>query len=291
MLSNMNYKNQRKLILILFLLVPVALLITFTFIPALNMFSYSFFEWDGFSTNKIWVGFSNYIEIFKNPEIFASLKNSIYYLIGGLIQLAIAFYFAALLNTKVRGKGIFKAILFFPFLINGVAISLIFIFFFQPEGTMDSILALLGLGKYTQLWLGNENIVNISLMFTSIWRYSGLNFIIFLGALQSIPDEVLEASDIDGASQWNKVKYIMIPSVKRVIQLNLILSVSGAISVYEIPYIMTGGANGSSTFVIETVNTAFKFNKVGLASAMAIVVLIIVAISTLIQKKFFKEEA
>lgn len=87
-----------------------------------------------------------------------------------------------------------------------------------------------------------------------------------------------------------KIRYIYIPSVKRIIQLNLILNISGAISVFEIPYIMTGGSNGSSTFVIETIKTAFTYNKVGKASAMAVIVMLIVAAVALIQNIFFKEE-
>lgn len=108
--------------------------------------------------------------------------------------------------------------------------------------------------------------------------------------MQSVSTEVLEAAEIDGAGEWHKMKYILIPSVKNIIKLNLILNISGAISVFEIPYIMTGGANGSSTFVIETMNTAFKFNQVGKASAMAVVVMFIVATVALIQNIFFKEE-
>jgi multiple sugar transport system permease protein len=189
----------------------------------------------------------------------------------------------------MNGKSVFKAILFFPYLLNGVAISLIFVFFLRPDGTLDTLLKLIGMGKYIHQWLGNAHIINYSLAGVSIWRYIGFNFIIFLGAIQSISGEVMEAADLDGANEWQKVKYITLPSVKKIIELNLILAISGAISVFEIPYIMTGGANGSNTFVIQTVNTAFKFQQVGLGSAMAVIVLIIVATVTIIEKTFFKE--
>ncbi|WP_443663345.1 carbohydrate ABC transporter permease [Clostridium sp.] len=289
MFGKLSYKKQEKVVVFLFLFIPLLFLTVFTFLPAINMIYYSFIEWNGYSVNKTWVGFANYIEIFRNPTYFLALKNSIYYFFGGFVQLFIAFYFAVIINGKLKGKSIYKAILFFPYLLNGVAISLIFVFFLRPNGTLDSMLKIIGMGQYIHQWLGSERIINFSLASVSIWRYVGFNFIIFLGAIQSISGEVMEAADLDGATEWQKVKYIILPSVKKIIELNLILAVSGAISVFEIPYIMTGGANGSNTFVIQTVNTAFKFQRVGLGSAMAVIVLIIVAVATITEKVFFKE--
>lgn len=289
MFKNVSYKTQRKLIITLFLLIPLTLLFVFTYLPAINMIAYSFTDWKGYGA-KNFVGMQNYINIFSDPEIFSVLKNSLYYFVGGLIQLGLSFVFAVILNSKIKGKGFFKSLFFFPYLINGVAISLMFLFFFQPSGTLDTVLSMLGLDGMIRQWLGDAHYVNFSLAFTSIWRFFGYNFIIFLGALQSISDEVLEAADLDGAGDWQKIRYIYIPSVKRIIQLNLVLNISGAISVFEIPYIMTGGSNGSSTFVIETIKTAFTYNKVGKASAMAVIVMLIVAAVALIQNIFFKEE-
>ena len=289
MFSKLDYKYQRRIIIILFLIVPLTFLLLFTYLPAINMISYSFTSWKGYG-NKTFVGLKNYIDIFSNPETFSVFKNSIYYFIGGIIQLILAFYLAVVVNSKLKAKNFFKSIFFFPYLINGVAISLMFLFFFQPDGTLDTVLKAIGLQGIITQWLGNENVVNYSLAFTSVWRYIGYSFIIFLGAMQSVPTEVLEAAEIDGAGEWHKIRYILVPSVKNIIKLNLILNISGAISVFEIPYIMTGGANGSSTFVIETMNTAFKFNQVGKASAMAVIVMVIVAIVALIQNIFFKEE-
>jgi ABC-type sugar transport system permease subunit len=287
--KNVSYKTQRKLIITLFLLIPLTLLFVFTYLPAINMIAYSFTDWKGYGA-KNFVGMQNYINIFSDPEIFSVLKNSLYYFVGGLIQLGLSFVFAVILNSKIKGKGFFKSLFFFPYLINGVAISLMFLFFFQPSGTLDTVLSMLGLDGMIRQWLGDAHYVNFSLAFTSIWRFFGYNFIIFLGALQSISDEVLEAADLDGAGDWQKIRYIYIPSVKRIIQLNLVLNISGAISVFEIPYIMTGGANGSSTFVIETMKTAFTYNKVGKASAMAVIVMLIVAAVAAIQNIFFKED-
>ena len=142
----------------------------------------------------------------------------------------------------------------------------------------------IGLGDQIHLWLGDRSINNISLAFTSIWRYTGFNFLVFLGAIQSINPEVYEAAEIDGANRWDEFRYIIMPSIRNIIFLNIILGVSGSLSVFDIPYIMTGGSNGTTTFVIQTIDTAFKYNKVGLASAMAIILLIIVIVVSLVQR-------
>lgn len=236
------------------------------------------------------VGLDNYKTIFTNPDYFSVFKVSLYYFFASFVQLGLALYFATMLSFKVIGKNVFKGLLFFPYLINGVAIGFIFLYFFRPDGTLDAFLHFIGLGEYVQLWLGNQQIINISLASTSVWRYMGFNFIIFLGAIQSISNDIYEAADIDGANSWHKFKYIIAPSIRRIIELNVILAISGAISVFEIPYIMTGGSNGSTTFVIQTVDTAFKFSKFGLASAMAVVLLLIVVIMSLIQRKLFGEK-
>ena len=154
---------------------------------------------------------------------------------------------------------------------------------------MDTVLNAIGLGDQIKLWLGDRSINNISLAFTSVWRYTGFNFLIFLGSIQSINPEIYEAAEIDGANNWNVFRHIILPNIKSVVFLNIILGVSGSLSVFDIPYIMTGGSNGTITFVIQTIDTAFKYNKVGLASAMAIILLLIVITVTLIQKKLVKE--
>lgn len=288
--SNLSYKNQRIAIICLFSLVPIVLLLTFAYYPVISMFRYSFTSWNGLSKNMEYVGFENYKTIFTNPEYFSVFKVSLYYFFTTFIQMALALYFATVLSFSVRMKNLFKGILFFPTLLNGVAIGFIFLFFFKPDGTLDTILNLVGLGSLQQKWLLNPNLINFSLAGASLWRYMGMNFLIFLGAISSIGKDIYEAADIDGANKWHQFIHIILPSIKRILQLNLILAISGAIGVFEIPYVMTGGSNGSSTFVIQTVDVAFKYSKVGLASAMAVVLLGIVILVTILQRVLIKEE-
>jgi multiple sugar transport system permease protein len=286
--SGLTYKKQQTVVSILFLFVPVLLIVVFGYLPILNMVGYSFTKWDGLGAKKF-IGFDNYLDLFTRVENFRVFSVSIYYFIGSFVQLGLALLLATFLSFKMRGQNFFKGILFFPNLINGVAIGFIFLYFFRDTGTLNTFLRIIGFRGDT-LWLTNPKLINFSLAFTSIWRYMGFNLVMFLGSIQSISGEIYEAADLDGANRFQIFRYIILPSIKPIIKLNLILAVKGSLSVFEIPYIMTGGGNGSSTFVIRTMDTAFKYSKIGLASAMAVVLTIIILLITAVQEKTFKDK-
>lgn len=274
----------------LFLLVPLVLLITFTYYPMVKMFWYSVTNWDGVSPVQKFIGPKNYIEIYTRPELFRVFLVSLYYVAGSFVQMALALYFATILSFSVRFKSLFKGILFFPYLINAVAIAMMFLFFLRPGGALDAILHVAHLGGLTQQWLGDRAVVNFSLAGVSVWRYMGLNFVLFLGAIQSIPAQIYEAAELDGASKWQQFRYLIAPGIRPIIGLSFILAIAGALSVFEIPFIMLNGANGSETFVIQTVRLAFQNQKFGLASASAVVLLLLVLLVTWVQRKLVPDE-
>lgn len=287
--------TQKMITVCTFLLIPSVLLFIFTYIPAAEMFKFSLEERDQFAVNVKFVGLENYKTVFTTPEYFAAFKNSIYYLFGSFIQLSLALFLATIICSKIRFANFFKGVLFFPYMINTVAVALIFRRFFQrgdgitnTDGTLNSIITLFG-GEPVK-FLSTEGLVNVCLVFVSIWRYIGMDLVMFIGAIQSVSPDIYEAAELDGANRFQVFRYIIAPSIKPIILLQMILAVKGAISVYEIPFIITGGRMGSSTFVIQTTETAFKFQKVGLASAMAVVLFFIIVVVTIIQKIFFKED-
>jgi raffinose/stachyose/melibiose transport system permease protein len=292
LLSAPRPRRQRRAITpLLFLFLPVGLLIVFTFVPLLNMFSYSVVKWDGLSPIRELVGLDNFVQIFTRPELFGVFFVSLYYFAGAFLQLALALYLATVLSFDTRFRNLFKGIIFFPYLINGVAIAFMFLYVFRPDGVLDSLLTVLGVQGERPQWLGDRSLVNVSLAGVSVWRYLGLNFVLFLGAIQSIPPEMLEAGAIDGASRWQQFRFLIVPGIRPVIGLSFILAIAGSLSVFEIPYIMLFGANGSSTFVIQTVDMAFKFHKFGLASAMAVVLLAIILLVTWLQRRAAPDDA
>ena len=256
--ADLKRKTQQRIIIVSFLLFPVMLLIVFSYLPLTQLLLYSFTDWNGTSRNFQFVGFENYAKLWQDPEQFAVLKVSLYYIIGTLIQTALALYFSTILSFKVRFKNFFKAVIFFPYLINGVAIGFIFLLFYRGGGMLDVVMQLCGLGTHIHKWLGEPRVVNWSIVATSIWRYMGFMFVIFYGAIASIPSDIYEAAAIDGANAWQRFWFIIVPSIRQVIFVNLVINISGALSIYEMPYIMTGGANGTKTFLMNILDTALN---------------------------------
>ncbi len=285
-----NYRLQRRIIVVLFTIVPVALLLVFSYLPLVKMIQYSFTDWDGISAHSNFVGLQNYKTVLTNPQYIQVFKVSLYYFAVAILQLTVAMLLAVVLSYKVKFPNLWKGLVFFPYLINGVAIGFIFLYFYKQQGTLDTILHFFGLDSWIKLWLGNRSTNNWSIAMTSLWRYTGYNFLLFFGAIQSVDPEIYEAADMDGANKWQQFRYIMFPAIREIFLVNVILSVSGCLSAFDTPYIMTNGANGTSTFVIQTINTAFKFNKLGLASAMAIILLIIIIIVTVVQRLATREK-
>ncbi|MEI7032846.1 sugar ABC transporter permease [Streptomyces pratensis] len=272
----------------LFLAAPLALLLMFTYLPVADMIGYSFTDWDGISPVRSYVGGENYTDLVTRPARFEVFLVSGFYLAASFLQIGLALYFATVLSFNTRCRNLFKGLLFFPYLVNGVAVGFVFLYFFQPDGTLDTLLRLVG--AEGGLWLGDPDLANPSLAGVSVWRFMGLNMVLFLGAIQSIPPHLYEAAELDGANRWQQFRHIIAPSIKPIISLSFILAVSGSLAVFEIPYIMTGGANGTETFVIQTVKLAFQFDKVGLASASAVVLLVLILLITWAQRRLFPEE-
>ncbi|CCF01475.1 Sugar ABC transporter, permease protein [Streptococcus macedonicus ACA-DC 198] len=251
--SKLSKEWEKRILVFSFTIIPVLLLLVFSYYPLIKMIQYSLTDWNGYGQNPNFVGLDNYKTVLTNPKYFSVFKTSLYYFIATFFQLGIALLFATILSFKVKFANFWKGILFFPYLLNGVAIGFIFLYFYKGGGTLDTVLKAIGLGDQIRLWLGDRSINYISLAFTSVWCYTGFNFLVFLGTIQSINPEVYEAAEIDGANRWDQFRYIIIPSIRNIVFLNIILGVSGSLSVFDIPYIMTGGSNETSTFVIQTI--------------------------------------
>lgn len=287
--GKMSNSVSRTVFIVSFLLFPMILLILFSYVPIIGNIFFSFTNWKGFGDEFQFVGLRNYKKIFTNTEYISMFKNCGWYFLAAIPQLVFAFFLAIVVNGKFRGLSVFKGILIIPYLLNGVIVSTIFIIFFQNSGTLNTILESLGLLDLTHKWLQELNIVNPAVASVSIWRYYGMNFIMFFGALQSIPNELYEAAVLDGCTKMQEIKYISIPFIKKVLFINIILSISGSIQVFEIPYIMLNGSNGTGTPVI-MIQQSMSENRAGFAAALSVVVFVIVLVVVSIQKIFVKEE-
>jgi multiple sugar transport system permease protein len=278
---------QKWLVIITFTLVPMALLITFTYLPFVKMIEFSFFKMK-YLGPRTFIGLKNYQDVFSRTDTKAALVNSFYYMGAGVIQLTLALYFATILSFKVRMGNFFKATLFFPYLVCGIAMGFIFRYFYTRGLVLDSVLSIIGFDKAElPYWLKERSINNYSIAATSIWRYMGQSMVLFIGAIQSISPEFYEAAEIDGATKVQQFRYIIFPMLKPIVTLNIMLMVKGSFSAFEGPYVITNGMNGTATFVVLMHQLAHEAGKVGLASAMAIVLLFIILVGTVLQKVLY----
>ena len=215
------------------------------------------------------VGWDNYLNVFRREDCFGALKLSLFYMVGALIQLVLALYLATILSFKVKGGNLFKGLMFFPYLISGIAIGFIFKFFFTRGFVFDTILQWCGFQlENLPYWLKDQSVNNWSLTATSVWRYTGQNMVLFIGAMMSVDSELYEAASLDGANKWEQFKHIILPSIKTIITLNVILSITGSLSAFEAPFVITTGANGTGTYFVIMNKIAHTSQKVGLASAI-----------------------
>ncbi|MNH85162.1 sn-glycerol-3-phosphate transport system permease protein UgpA [compost metagenome] len=288
MFGTMSYNKQKTIIIVSFLTIPLLLLALFTYYPAIKLVYYSFTNWDGYSPEKPWVGLANYREVFSNPDIFKVFEHNFAYFVMGVVQNIIAIYFAVILSNRLRGKNFFRILLFLPYIMNGVAVAFMFGYVFDTtNGSLNLLLGNLGLSSLSQTsWLGTDGLVNYSLASTGLWRFMGYNMVIYIASLQAIPRDIFEAAKIDGAGSMQTLWRITLPNMKPVIQLNLFLTVTGALEVFDLPFVLTKGgpAGASQTYVQRVVDTAFAYNNYGLASAMSIILLFFVVFVLLIQQ-------
>lgn len=178
-----------------------------------------------------------------------ALKLSLFYLAGAVIQMGLALLLATIFTSGLRRTSLFKGCIFFPYLVCGIALGFIFKFFFTHGYVFDTLLTGVGF-KNLPYWLNDERVNNIALVGTSLWKFTGENMALFIGAMMSIDPDVYEAAAIDGANAWHKFWHVTMPGIKTMVVLNLIISISGSLAAFEPPYVITGGSFGTATYFV-----------------------------------------
>lgn len=280
----MSYKIQKKILLATFLFIPMALMAMFLVYPTLRMFFMSFTDWNGVSKQYAFVGLKNYMEVFTSKDIWIALRNNGIYLIMSVVQNILALILANILVTKIKGRNIFRTVLFLPYIINSVAVAYIFNFVYDYNQSPINIV-LTQIGMQPIRFLSNVNLVTVFLALISLWRYTGYTMVVYIAGLEAVDKEQYEAAVVDGASARQKFLYVTLPNMKRIIELNMFLCISGSLQAFVEALILTQGGpgNASSTYVTYVVKTAFTYNNYGLASAMSVVLLVIVLLITGLQ--------
>lgn len=267
----------------------------FSIIPIFISFYYSFMSWNGFSAMEF-IGLANFIEIFQDKIFWLSVRNNLLVVLASVFgQIPIALVLALLLNRKIKAAKFFRTIGFMPVVISTVVISITWKMIYNSEyGMINNFLEMIGLGFMKQNWLGDPDTVMIAICVTIIWQFVGLYFIIFLSALQTVPQEILEAADLDGATEWTKTRYIIIPYIRNIILVAVVLCISGSLKTFDLIYVMTSGGPAHSSEVMATYmyDKTFGGLRYGYGSAISVLIFVFsITLITISQKVFAKKES
>ena len=255
--------------------------VVFTAGALLGSFSISLTKWNIVGTPEL-VGLANYQKMVEDRFFWQSIKVTLYYLLNVPLNVVLGLLLALLLNQKVKGLSVFRTIFFLPSVAAGVAVSLLWMWIFNPRFGIINVL-LKKIGIIGPLWLGSEAWAIPALIIMSIWGVGG-GMLIYLGALQGIPTAFYEAATLDGAGAWKKLLHITVPMITPVLLLNLVMGVIVSFQVFTQAYVMTdGGPNYATLFyVMYLYQQAFVWFNMGYASALSWVLFLIILVFTVI---------
>ena len=263
--------------------VPLAIFTVVLVIPFINGFYYTFTDWDGFEVNKF-VGFSNYTESFADPKFWSTLRFTGLFVVVSLILVnVVAFSLALIVTSKLRSKNLLRSLFFVPNLIGGVVLGVIWQFIFNS--------ALVALANkydweiFKQSWLQDTNKAFWALIIVTVWQSSGYMMIVYITGLVSIENDVLEASQIDGASPLRTLFAIKIPLMAQAFTIALFLTLRGGFMAYDVNVALTNGGPFRTTELISLhiFQDAFGEGNFGTGQSKAVIMFIVVALAALVQ--------
>ncbi|HET9171673.1 MAG TPA: sugar ABC transporter permease [Actinospica sp.] len=270
---------------------PAILMFTaFVIFPVALAAYYGFYRWQGYGPATDWVGLNNYRLIFTDPAFQQVLKHNLLIAVLSLvIQGPLAIALALLLNRKMRGRAIIRVLIFVPYVISEVIVGTGWGLMLQVNGAVNDVLGHVGLGSLQADWLADPKLAIWTLMAIISWKYIGFAVILMLAGLQSIPDEVFEAAQIDGASYWQMQRRITLPLLGPTIRIWGFLSIIGSLQLFDLVYIIWGqyisGTAGTSTMAIYMVSQGRDAGNYGYGNAVAVVMFLISLIVALIYQR------
>jgi multiple sugar transport system permease protein len=271
---------------------------TFFFLPVLAALAMSMTDFDLYSLGDLgnlrFVGLENYWRLLHEPLFWKSLGNTFYFVLLGVpLSIATSLGTALLVNSKVaRFRNVFRTIYFAPVVTTLVAVAVVWRYIFHTRyGFLNYALSWFGLEPVD--WMGDPHWAMPAIVIMAVWKNFGYNMIILLAALQNIPEDLYEASRIDGASTWQQFRHVTLPSLQPVLLLVSILTMTGYFQLFAEPYVMTEGGPLESTksVLFYMYDEGFKWWSLGRASAVAFLLFVIIFIVTLLQLRFTRREA
>ncbi|MBO0981787.1 carbohydrate ABC transporter permease [Microbacterium sp. SD291] len=284
-------RRGSRLLIWVFLAPTVIGLGLFSFVPIIGSFLLAFFRWD-IITAPEFIGFGNFVDLATNPTVRVSFLNTIGFVIVAVtLQIAVALLLAVLVQSKMPNwlRTFFRSALFFPLILSAASVSLVMAYLFNQEfGLINQILGFVGIGKIG--WLTTGFGAKVVVLLVYVWQNFGFTFLLFLGGVAAIPKEVYEASALDGATGWTQFRQITMPLVSPTMLVASVMAIIGALQIFDQPYVLTRGGPGDETrtAVMVIYESAFQQLDFGLASAIGIVLTVLIMLVTAAQFQLSK---
>ena len=291
----MNKPLRYKLNIFLFLLPALLLFIGVLIAPIIMSVAYSFTEWNGFTTPEF-IGIKNYIELFtsKSINIGRALKNvMLLALLSCCIQLPFALWLALRLARPIKGRTALLSIYFMPVLISTVVIGQLWLKIYNPDyGVLNVFLRSVGLENWTRIWLGSKKTALGAAFVPILWQYVGYHMLLMYAGIRGVPVELTEAAMLDGCTNWQVSRYIIIPYIRPILRVSVIFAVTGSLKSFDLIYVLTNGGPSHTTEVPSTlmINLLFLRNRYGMGSTIAVMLIILCFFFALLINMLFKEE-
>lgn len=279
---SLSFRQEKTFSTVLFLTIPLLLFTVFFLYPIGYTLYLSFHEWNGISPTMDPVGFKNYFDIVKSPHFRTALLNNgkwfIFYL---LLPPGLGLSLALLINKGVKGGSIFETIFFLPNTMTLIAVACIWRWLYTPGyGLFNEVLKGIGLPGWTQNWLGNPQIATYSVMIAVLWAEVGVFFIVYLAGLSNVPQALIDAAKIDGASSLKSFRYIIWPMLAPSTVIVIAFSAIGAIKIFDLIYTLTRGGPAYFTSVLALFMYEVSFNRfqMGRGAAVGVILFLLAAL-------------
>lgn len=272
---------SNKLVIALYVLPALLLILVLIYIPIILTGYYGLMDWDGIGQMKF-IGLENYINLMKDKMFWDSTYHSFLLAIFSTISLIGYLIISMVLASNIKGADLFRKIYLIPMLLSSVAIAQLWSKIFDPaNGMLNSLLTTLGM-KETPLWLADPDIVLFAIFIPIIWQYAGFYIIIYYAALKNVPEEIIEAAKIDGASPFQIAYKIKLPLISAVFKVTIVLAIVGSLKYFDLIFVLTGGGpNGASEVIASYMyKEAFKTYDFGYGSAVGFALLVICLVMT-----------
>lgn len=280
-MHKIKYTTKKELWNLAFVAPGLLLFTLFTYYPLILNVYYSLTSWNGRTAEKEFVGLKNYLSLLKDSSMLQAMENTVYFavvliILGVILQLGTAL----IIYNRPKGHGFIKVVLYLPAVLSPIILSYTWIQFLQYTGYLNQLLEVLKLADHAKNWLLNVDTVKLWLCVIQTLQFVGYGMIFFLTGLNTIPKDIYEAAELDGAHGWKKFRYITLPLIMPSITVTLFISITGALNTYAIPFALTGGGpnDASTTITMQIYKQAFSFSRFGYACAISLVFFVFIAI-------------